>query len=213
MNDIGSTVAAMFESPPTTDAALQDALAKPMLALPGDPWSRWLLLALHRHEHRQAWVGEIVRDRLSGSLDDIARAGGFAHPEGRQSGEVPGMPGWHFRFHGVGCCLTREGGEELDVDFVDGGTDWIDPWFFQAYLESVADGPRAELGLLCLKPFEEAWTTDLEPLRDLGWIEGDHRVRITDAGRTLATILQPPEDYPGSRLATAWHAGSSPLSW
>ena len=117
------------------------------------------------------------------------------------------MPGWTYFFHGFGCCLSREGGEVLDVDFVDGGTEWIDPYFYQSYLESVAGGPRAERGLICDEPYDSAWTTDIESLRALGWVEGDHKIRLTPLGRELGNVLGAGSmDTYESPLVEAWDA-------
>jgi hypothetical protein len=66
---------------PASSSELVAGLAgEPVVPLPGDPWSRWLLVALHRHIPRQLWVAEIVRQLLDGNLQRIAVDGGFGHP-------------------------------------------------------------------------------------------------------------------------------------
>ncbi|WP_437984981.1 DUF6896 domain-containing protein [Sorangium sp. So ce117] len=82
---------------------------------PPDPWHAWLLVALARQVDRQRWLVRVQRERLS---------------RASRRGDVPGMPGWKFYFHGIGLCLTAPDGETIDVD--DHGDDGltIDPWFF-----------------------------------------------------------------------------------
>jgi hypothetical protein len=80
---IASAVDRELRATPSSPEELGERLEKRDVDLPGDPWDRWLLLALCRHEARQAWVGEVVRGRLGGDLHDIGRSGGFGHPDGR----------------------------------------------------------------------------------------------------------------------------------
>jgi hypothetical protein len=107
-------------------------------ALPS-PWETWTLIGLVRHRARQLWVADIIRNRLRGTLSDLARMGALGHPEGvPQSGPVPGMPEWEYYFHGIGCCLThRVEGDEIDVNFWDDSAEYFDPFFYMKYLESL----------------------------------------------------------------------------
>jgi hypothetical protein len=63
---IATAVRRELGAAPSSPAELGERLTTLDVELPGDPWARWLLLALCRHEARQAWVGEIVRGRLGG---------------------------------------------------------------------------------------------------------------------------------------------------
>src|SRR6185436_6490221 len=103
------------------------------------PWTAWALIGLARHRERQRWVTTIVRTRLQGSPENLSVRGAFAHPETLpQHGVVPGLIDWEYYFHGIGCCLThRTTGESIDVDFHDDIGDYIDDWFYIAYLKSL----------------------------------------------------------------------------
>jgi hypothetical protein len=82
------------------------------------PWETWTLIGLVRHRERQLWVAGIMKTRLSGNPSDLAEIGALGHPEGAQSGTVPGMPEWEYYFHGRGCCFTHKvEGDAIDVDF------------------------------------------------------------------------------------------------
>lgn len=172
------------------------SLPPPELAL--DPWARWVLLALYRHVDRQAWVGEIA-ERVGASLSALDRNGALAHPE-IASGPVPGEPGWTFRFHGMGCALEHEDGTDLDVDFVEGTTEWIDPYFFTRYLESAPRPELPEARLRRPRVLSTAWQVDLPTLRNAALIEGTWRVRLTPSGRELASTL-------ASAWSRHWPAG------
>ena len=61
------------------------------------PWETWTLIGLVRHRDRQLWVADIIRNRLRGTLADLAAMGAVGHPEGvPQSGPVPGLPEWEY---------------------------------------------------------------------------------------------------------------------
>lgn len=158
--------------------------------LPCSSNARWLLLCLYRHIPRQAWVGEVVGERLGGDLNEIGRFGGFGHPEDVADDRVPGLPAWSFRFHGIGCCLTHDDGTCLDVDFRNGRADRIDPYFFQLFLESLPKPDEPERRLRRADPLCEYWMHDLTELRVEGLVEGDHDVRLTDAGHALGAGLE-----------------------
>ncbi len=88
LTSIASAVGRELRAIPGSPVELGARLATLDRQLPGEPWARWLLLALYRHEARQAWVGEVVRKRLGGELQEIGRSGGFGHPDRDQRGEV-----------------------------------------------------------------------------------------------------------------------------
>lgn len=161
------------------------------LALPGDAWERRLLVALSDHLPRQRWVAGIVERHLSGSPNLLASDGAFGHPEAvPQSGNVPGFDGWSYFFHGCGCCLTNRDGTTLDVDFDEHGAEGIDPFFYQRFLESSPALTGLETLLRSVEPLD-AWMADLDGLRELGLIEGAHRVRLTSLGGRWAEALGP----------------------
>src|SRR6478736_4371624 len=71
------------------------------------PWSVWALVGLLRHANRQAWVADVVSNRLRTSPRDLAAYGSLAHPqELAPQGIVPGFIHWEYAFHDRGCCLT-----------------------------------------------------------------------------------------------------------
>lgn len=174
--------------------------------LPADPWARTLLLCLVRHQARQRWVLEVVETKLHADSGEVGSHGAFAHPE-RGYGPVPGLSDWTFRFHGVGCCLTHRSGEAIDVDFVDGSADWIDPFF---YLEFLRTSPRPtvdEASLVRADPLVEFWLADIDALRRAGLVEGGHRLRVTDVGHRWAALIEAASSREGSAvpaIAKAW---------
>jgi hypothetical protein len=107
------------------------------------------MIGLVRHRKRQLWVAEVVRNRLGGSLTDLARLGALGHPQGPQSGTVPGLPEWEYYFHGKGCCLTHKvTGDRIDVDFWEDSAEYFDTFFYTNYLESLRQPDPAEGRLL-----------------------------------------------------------------
>lgn len=151
-------------------------------------WSaRSLLVALFWHLDRQKWVGEVARG-LRADLDKIGRFGWFGHPRDR-SGVAADWSGWRYDFHGAGCCLTHDDGTTLDVDFVEGSTEWIDPWFYQSFLDSAAHLALIEKRLVTEAPAKAAWGADLDLLVAAGLLEGTHKRRLTARGRDVAEIL------------------------
>lgn len=157
--------------------------------LPANPWARILLLCLVRHQERQRWVLEVVETRLGADPGEVGRHGAFAHPE-RGHGPVPGLPDWTFRFHGTGCCMTHRDGEVIDVDFVDGSADWIDPFFYLEFLRTTSRPTVHEASLVRPDPLAEFWLADTDALRRAGLIEGEHRLRVTDVGHQWAALLE-----------------------
>ncbi len=145
-------------------------------------------MALYRHLERQRWVGQVAVERLGADLHRVGRHGYSGHPRVAR-GVVPGLEQWRFEFHGAGLCLTHEEGSALDVDFVDGSTQWIDPWFYEAFLDSTQEPQLAEARITFDGPIRGAWRVDLEPLRQDGLIEGSHRIRLTPSGLEWASAL------------------------
>jgi hypothetical protein len=156
--------------------AALDVLPEPGL-LPS-PWHTWTLVGLARHLARQEWVLSVVRARLRADPDQLARAGAFAHPgEIPQDGPVPDLPGWHYMFHGSGCCLVHESGESIDVDFDDDTAEHFDIYFYAGHLHSLKtpDVPEDRLKRLC--PDLELLALAIEELQAAGvLVRGSHRV-------------------------------------
>lgn len=176
---------------PSSETAFVEALVTTQpVALPATAPARWLLLALHRHTQRQAWVGHIVEEKLRSNCAEISRLGAFARHRVPNAGPVPEMDGWTYRFHGVGFCLTHRDGTCLDVDFVDGETDWVDPYFYLEFLEALPAPELVEARLIRPKPFSGHWQADLSVLRDTRLIDIGHRIRITEDGVKIAGVME-----------------------
>lgn len=136
------------------------------------PWALWLLFGLVRHEARQQWVAQIAVDRLGADLIAISNEGALAHPEGKESGLVPGLTDWEYSFHGTGCCVTnRITGEMIDVDFYDGSAEWFDGYFYLGYLESLKQPPFVEQRIITLHPTLETALIARDELLELGLLE------------------------------------------
>ena len=136
------------------------------------PWTTWTLIGLIRHHKRQQWLAEIVQYRLHADLEAIAQAGSMGHPDGPQSGLVPGLTDWEYYFHGTGCCLTHRGtGEAIDVDFFDETADWFDDFFFVRYLASLKSPEYAEQRLLDLHSSVKTIVLAWNELVELGLLE------------------------------------------
>lgn len=120
------------------------------------PWALATLVAVARHRSRQAWVRDVVIERLRGDPEKLARFGAMGHPERLpQEGLVPGLAPWRYFFHGRGCCLTHgESGESIDVDFHEPGgrADVVDAFFYETYLGSLSDPEPAEARVITLHP-------------------------------------------------------------
>lgn len=97
-----------------------------------EPWLAWLVVALCRQRARQDFLAYVVAEHLDDNDDD--------------EGEVPGLPGWSFRFHGSGLLLVGPGHEQLDVDFFPGDDEprTIDPHFFLTRLLALDPVPPVE---------------------------------------------------------------------
>jgi hypothetical protein len=129
------------------------------------PWLGWLTVALLRHRVRQRWHRAVV---------DTLPEDDYYDDEHRQ---VPGLPGWRYHFHGIGCCLTGPDGEILDVDRRDDDAAVIDPWFFAMRMKSLrASGPVEERVWRWL-PTEGLIVAACDDLRAAGALvsfQGDH---------------------------------------
>jgi hypothetical protein len=166
-------LAAQLESSPDDPVAWLRAQPSAVRSLPASPWARWILLALHRHRARQAFVQEVVRERLDGWFGFQRRI--------PQTGVVPGLEEWHYRFHGIGCCLTHVDGTELDVDF-EHGEPLLDAWFYDRWLECAA--------ALALVGHEEVLREagTAEALLVLAWLRGQPAERAFEPVGTLVEM-------------------------
>ncbi|MCA9091164.1 MAG: hypothetical protein KDA90_21305 [Planctomycetaceae bacterium] len=136
------------------------------------PWANWLLLSLVRHVERQQWVGGIVETQLGVDMREMSEAGALAHPPVPQVGLVPKLSAWEYVLHGRGCCLThRITGESIDVDFYDGSPDWIDDYFYLAYLHSLKKPEFIEQRLIALHPTLETIKLAFDELLVAGVLE------------------------------------------
>ncbi|WP_441288378.1 DUF6896 domain-containing protein [Sorangium sp. KYC3313] len=131
--------------------AVRTALAGGPVAAgpPPDPWHAWLLVALARQVDRQRWLVRVQRERLS-------------HASRR--GDVPGMPGWKFYFHGIGLCLTAPDGETIDVDDHGDNGLTIDPWFFTQRILSLPCPALPERRLLAYLPTADVMAAAIREL-------------------------------------------------
>ncbi len=152
------------------------------------PWEAWALIGLARHHTRQVWVRTVVRDHLTTDAAALALGGAFAHP-GLGHGPVPGLPGWKFRFHGIGCCLKNERtGELLDVDF-HGTAEHFNDYFYALYLRSLRNPALPEARLRALCPDEELITMAFEDLEATGvLLRGIHDLGLHPSPALQAAI-------------------------
>ncbi|MDC0670330.1 DUF6896 domain-containing protein [Nannocystis radixulma] len=149
--------------------SIDGALAGETASPPESPWLAWLTLVLMRQRARQAWHRRIVE-----TLPPRREQG---------HGRVPGQPGWRFRFHGNGCCLTGPGGELVDVDWHDDEAAIIDPWFFAARIASIRARDLPERRLWHWLPHRAALIAAIPDLRIAGIVEyprGEHVFRLCD---------------------------------
>lgn len=186
--------------------------ALPALPDPGlaglAPAAVWLLVELHRQLYRQRWLGRVVTGQLGGDLAAIGEHGSLAHPE-PADGRVPGEADWSFYFHGRGCCLTHDDGTTLDVDFVDGGSDVVDPYFFLHYLDSVADPGLPAQRLQRPAPTREFWLPWVDQLQRARLCQADHGLKLTAWGEATAEALElvvHVMERPGEPVARAYLA-------
>lgn len=142
------------------------------------PWATWTLIGLGRHRQRQLWVEKIIRTRLNGDPEQLARMGALGHPSDvPQMGTVPGLPEWEYYFHGQGCCLTHKiEGDEIDVDFWDENAEYFSSYFYQNYLRSLRHPEPPEQRLLELHPEARTISFAVAELLELGALDShpDH---------------------------------------
>lgn len=143
-----------------------------MSALPPnlEPWLGWLLVALCRQRTRQTWL-VMVKDQRLGDIDD-------------DSGDVPGLTGWRYQFHGMGLCLYGPDHEALDVDFHDAHGRTIDPYFFAHRVRGLAPAPEPEAELRRWLPTADLIVAALDEARARGFIghpESTHVFTLSDA--------------------------------
>lgn len=93
-----------------------DEVPRSIVGFAGRPWLGWLLVCLCRQQALQRWLFELHSKR----------------PRNRdgQSGEVPGLVGWTYHYHGGDLLLEGPGNELLNVDFRGNDALSIDPYFF-----------------------------------------------------------------------------------
>jgi hypothetical protein len=145
---------------PNPAQSLQPMIAQTLLAAIGDalrgagadvgeerwktnalcPWLGWTTVALMRQVPRQQWVVDLAKNRLADQGD---------------SGQVPGLPGWSFEFHGIGCWV---GGPEeaIDVDFYGDGGLTIDTFFYANRILGLKRPALPETRLRALLPTANA---------------------------------------------------------
>jgi len=120
------------------------------------PWTGWLVVSLLVQRERQRWHREVVSWRLADAQN--------------HHGDVPGLDGWTFHRHGMGCCLVGADGEILDVDLRDRQAAIVDPWFFANRIESIAHARVAEGRLWRWRPKTDLIVDGLDELADAGVI-------------------------------------------
>ncbi|WP_437679052.1 hypothetical protein [Sorangium sp. So ce131] len=142
--------------------AVRAALAAAPVASssPPDPWHAWLLVTLARQVDRQRWLVRVQHERLLPDSDE---------------GNVPGMPGWRFLFHGRGLCLTAPDGEAIDVDDHGDGGLTIDPYFFAHRILTMAHPRLPERRLRAFLPTADVMVAAIRELTREGLlVPGEH---------------------------------------
>jgi len=174
------------------DAELHALLDCPALKTGLDHSQLWTLICLSRHIDRQKWVGYVVETRLKGDLAKLGTAGSLGHPDDiPQSGDVPDEPGWHYYFHGKGCCLSHESdGTTIDVDFTDeGASDRIDRFFYSRFLEDLKRPELPERLLQRKEPLEHAWQANIDSLVCEECLDAKRGIHVMQIGKDLAERL------------------------
>ena len=199
-NQILNRLKMAMDASATTDVSLPRELAHPIAI---SPWAVWLLLSLALHRGRQQFVLESMTFRLNGDADALAHAGALAHPDCPTVGLVRHDTEWEYRFHGRGCAMTnRLTGVVIDVDFLDETADWITPFFYVNYLESLSGGDFALLRVRELYPTAETVELGFAELQWLGLLvrhNTDCAFKLAFDWRPLCELL---ED-----IGRQWHDG------
>ncbi len=157
--------------------AIDGALAGEDARSASSPWLGWLTVVLMRQQARQAWHRRVVQSLSVDSVDDDG------DEDEAGAGDVPGLPGWRFDFHGSGCCLVGPDGEVVDVDHHDEAAAIIDPWFFATRVASIRTRDLPERRLWRWLPGGSAVVSALADLRAAGVIaypQGEHVFRLSE---------------------------------
>lgn len=157
---------------------------------PVEPWHAWLLAALVRQLWRQAWMVKVIEEH------------GLRELGGR--GEIPGLPGHHFWFHGMGCCFTLPYGEVLDVDFWDDDGLTIDPHFFARRLWSIAQPAVVEAHVRDLLPSEKLCVLALKQLQAKRLLWHDASEHVFRLPRQLETLAPAAPDFAREETRALW---------
>ncbi|NTX52976.1 hypothetical protein [Myxococcus sp. CA039A] len=145
------------------------------------PASAWLLVCLMRQLVRQRWLVRIIDERLTPKWD-----------EGEEDGDVPGLEGWTYDFHGRGCCLSSAG-EILDVDFHGDEGTTIDPYFFATRLHSLSAPGVPEVRLMALLPGRDLVVSAIRELQNQGLLRhptSEHVFRLPPELEALAEAAE-----------------------
>jgi len=121
-----------------------------------DPWLAWLVVCLLRQVGRQRWMLQVLHERLRDSRDG-------------ERGRVPGLDGWRYEFHGIGCCLSSEE-ESIDVDFHERADSTVDPYFFANRVRGLRNPGFPERRLRSLLPTDDSIALAIDELRKLGGV-------------------------------------------
>ena len=157
---------------------------------PLTPWASWTLYSLIRHRPRQEFVSQIVQQNLGVDQLDLAKRGYGAHPEGTNSGPVPGLPEWEYNLHGRGCYIVhQETRIDIDVDFYDETADWYDLFFYQWYLKSLRQPELWEARVIELHPSFETVQYAFEELLEQGFLEQHSHYRASRLSFEIGEIL------------------------
>ena len=186
----------------TADRRFPVELSSPILL---SPWSVWLMLSLALHRNRQQFVLERMQSRLDGDASELAIRGSLGHPDRPTAGMVPRDTEWEYHFHGRGFAMAnRLSGEYLDVDFLDETADWITPYFYVNYLESLSHPTFVEARVRELYPTAETVELGFAELHEQGLLvrhETDPVFKLTFNWRPYCDVLEEFEpQWPHERL-------------
>ncbi|MCP3101048.1 hypothetical protein LZ198_19415 [Myxococcus sp. K15C18031901] len=152
------------------------------------PEAAWLLVCLMRQLVRQRWLVRVLEERVLRCRFGEGRDLVDGLEDDEDSGDVPGLAGWRFNFHGRGCCLKGPG-ELVDVDAYGDAGATIDPYFFTARLFSLASPGFPEARLEALLPGRELVVQVIRELQVDGLLthpESDHVFRLPPELEALA---------------------------
>lgn len=182
------------------EAALQARSHVP--AGPPSPWLGWLAVCLCRQRVRQQWLVRVARERLSDARDG--------------EGDVPGLAGWRYSFHGQGLCLIGPGNESLDYDFHDDEGRTIDPYFFAWRVAGLDPAPLPEARLVRWLIGAQTIVSGLDELRRLGLLEPPASTHVFELCPSLealsSRVAAARFDEPSVRASFAAHLGDRELA-